>query len=290
MSVCGQSPLFIPTTVNAIVKNIDAVDVAATNLSCTNLTVKGNPISDVFQNVTATPGNTAFTGGVTADSITATTTTSGTLAVSGTTTLGVVNVNSLTASNAITSPTLNAGTVNASNNIIQTAGTTTLKATTADSLTVTNTSTLATITLNSPYLINLGGGLKLYGAVAMTGPTLSQTSAGAQPVIYTNTYTFSVTSTNIPLLSSTYFIGKLVVMVTATTTGLQGYGEYIVNKTTTTPTVTVFDATQQASWSSFTVTAASATALNVVVSQAAPNTPPTTVSPTLQLMFTAYDY
>lgn len=288
--MCGQSPLFVPTTVNAQIRNIDAVDVAATNLSCTNLTVKGNPISDVFQNVTATPGNTAFTGGVTADSITTTTTTSNTLAVSGTATLGVVNVNSLTASNAITSATLNAGTVNASNNIIQTAGTTTLKATTADSLTVTNTSTLATITLNSPYLINLGGGLKLYGAVAMTGPTLSQTSAGASPVVYTNTYTFSVTSTNIPLLSSTYFIGNLVVMVTATTTGLQAYGEYIVNKTTTTPTVTVFGATQQASWSSFTVTAAGATALNVVVSQAAPNTPPPTVSPTLQLMFTAYDY
>jgi hypothetical protein len=290
MSVCGQSPLFIPTTVNAIVKNIDAVDVAATNLSCTNLTVKGNPISDVFQNVTATPGNTAFTGGVTATSITATTTTSNTLAVSGTTTLGDVNVSSLTASNTVTSATLNAGAVNASSNIIQTAGTTTLKATTADSLTVTNTSTLATITLNSPYLINLGGGLKLYGAVAVTGPTLSQTSSGASPVVYTNTYTFSVTSTNLPILSSTNFIGKLVAMVTATTAGLQAYGEFVVNKGSTTPTVTVFDATQQNSWSSFTVTATSASALSVVVSQAAPNTPPATVTPTLQLMFTLYDF
>jgi hypothetical protein len=70
MSVCGQSPLFIPTTINAELRNIDAVDVAATNLSCTTLSVKGNPISDVFSNVTATAGTTTFTGAVVADSVT----------------------------------------------------------------------------------------------------------------------------------------------------------------------------------------------------------------------------
>ena len=180
------------------------------------------------------------------------------------------------------------GAATFSTNITQSAGTSALKATTADSLTVSGTSTLATVTLNSPYFINMGGSLKMYGAVPITAYTLSQTSTGSSPVIYTNTYTFSVTSTNMPLLSGTYIFGKLVVMVT--TTGQQGYGEYIINKTTTTPTVTVFDAVQNTSWSSLTVTGASATTLSVVVTQTNASTVPTVVTPTLQLMFTAYDY
>lgn len=68
--MCGQSPLFIPTTINAELRNVDAVDVAATNLSCTNFSIKGNPVSDVFSNVTATTGSTTFTGSVVADSMT----------------------------------------------------------------------------------------------------------------------------------------------------------------------------------------------------------------------------
>lgn len=73
MSVCGQSPLFIPTTVNAQIKNIDAVDVAATNISCTNLTVDGEPLSTVYQNIgSSTPGVTVFTGEVQAETVTIT--------------------------------------------------------------------------------------------------------------------------------------------------------------------------------------------------------------------------
>lgn len=69
--MCGQSPLYVPTTVNAILRNIDAVDCAATNVSCTNLTVKGEPISTAVQNMKgSTPGNTVFTGRVTADNMT----------------------------------------------------------------------------------------------------------------------------------------------------------------------------------------------------------------------------
>lgn len=69
--MCGQSPLYVPTTVNAILRNIDAVDCAATNVSCTNLTVQGEPISTAIQNMKgSTPGNTVFTGRVTADNAT----------------------------------------------------------------------------------------------------------------------------------------------------------------------------------------------------------------------------
>jgi len=65
MSLCGQSPLFVPTTVNAVIKNIDAVDVAATNLSCTNLTVGGNPVSGIWANIDSeTAGTTKFTGNI----------------------------------------------------------------------------------------------------------------------------------------------------------------------------------------------------------------------------------
>ena len=49
----------------ANVKNIDAVDVSATNISCDTLSVAGEPISNIWQNVTNTSvGFTQFTGNV----------------------------------------------------------------------------------------------------------------------------------------------------------------------------------------------------------------------------------
>jgi hypothetical protein len=70
MSLCGQSPLFVPTTVNAVLRNIDAVDCAATNISCTNLTVNGEPIGTSIQNMAgSTPGITVFTGDIKASNI-----------------------------------------------------------------------------------------------------------------------------------------------------------------------------------------------------------------------------
>lgn len=92
--------MYVPTTVNAVIKNIDAVDVAATSVSCTNLTVNGEPVSNVLTNIGSTSvGNTVFTGTVTATNLAAT--------------------SALTAAGDIT----------------QSAGSTTLKATTVDSLT-----------------------------------------------------------------------------------------------------------------------------------------------------------
>lgn len=68
---CGQMPVYIPTYVNLKVRNLDVVDVAAASVSCTKLTVQGNPVSDVFQNVIATPGVTQFVGDVVTNNLTA---------------------------------------------------------------------------------------------------------------------------------------------------------------------------------------------------------------------------
>lgn len=60
----------MPTTVNAVLRNIDAVDCAATNISCTNLTVGGQPVSTSIQNMAgSTAGNTVFNGKLVANNI-----------------------------------------------------------------------------------------------------------------------------------------------------------------------------------------------------------------------------
>jgi hypothetical protein len=61
-NICGVSP--VNQVINAYVRNIDAVDVAADSVSCTNLTVNGENISGLFQNVTSIPNKTTFTGNV----------------------------------------------------------------------------------------------------------------------------------------------------------------------------------------------------------------------------------
>jgi len=73
MNNCGTSPLFIPTTINCQIRNLDAVDVAATNISCDNLTIAGEPISTVLQNIgESSPNSTTFVGTVTADTLAST--------------------------------------------------------------------------------------------------------------------------------------------------------------------------------------------------------------------------
>lgn len=59
MNVCGVSPLTVQ------IRNLDAVDVAATNLSCDTLNINGEPVGDVLSNASATPGSTTFTGDLT---------------------------------------------------------------------------------------------------------------------------------------------------------------------------------------------------------------------------------
>lgn len=157
------------------------MDLAATNISTDTLSIGGNPISDVFQNVIASPGVTDFNGTVSADQITSSgTATVGTL-VASTTNAGSLSSTSITNTGSISTLSLGATTIVASGgvsgatltgtvatptqnsitkigtqtsfassgNISQTGGTTTLQATTATSLTtptlnVNNTATTTT--------------------------------------------------------------------------------------------------------------------------------------------------
>ncbi len=175
MNNCGTSPLFIPTTINCQIRNLDAVDVAATNISCDNLTIAGEPVSNVLQNIgESSPGQTVFTGDVEADSltsigavtaasITSTTTNAGALTASTITNTGSISTLDLgvtgtaTFSTNITQTSGTASlkatgvtTLGATGNIVQTGGATTLKATTADSITtagnISQTGTSATLT------------------------------------------------------------------------------------------------------------------------------------------------
>jgi hypothetical protein len=151
------------------------VDVAATNISCTTLSINGEPVSNILKNVGETSTNhTVFIGSVKADtleattsvltpSLTSTTTSAGALSCTSLVNSGSVSATSVTATGAITGATL-AGTVStatqnsitkigtqtsfavsgasalasvaASGNITQSAGTAQLKATTVDSLTI----------------------------------------------------------------------------------------------------------------------------------------------------------
>ena len=72
MNNCGSSAWLVPTNVELDTRDLEVRDLSATNISCSNLSVQGNPISDVFENVTASSGVTAFTGDVTADNVYAT--------------------------------------------------------------------------------------------------------------------------------------------------------------------------------------------------------------------------
>ena len=185
--MCGQSPLFVPTTINAMLRNIDVVDCAATNVSCTNLTVKGEPVSNVLTNIgSSAVGNTVFTGIVTADNFTTTgAVTAGSITTGNITSTGSLNLTNLTATGTIVAGTevsattltgtlstatqnnvtkigtqtslSNAGTLTQTGaatfatNITQSAGTSSLKAVTCDSISTTGniTQSAGTTTLNS---------------------------------------------------------------------------------------------------------------------------------------------
>jgi len=153
MNICGENLI-----VDLQIRNLDCVDVAATSMSCDNLTVNGNPISNVFQNVSAAPGSTSFTGSVIAQSLQSTgTLISPTATFSGDVSTGNLTSSSINSTGNITgtlatatqnnvtkvgtqtsltvSGTSTLASVTASGSITQSAGTTTLKATTVDSLT-----------------------------------------------------------------------------------------------------------------------------------------------------------
>jgi len=156
--VCGQSPLYVPTTINAVVKNIDAVDVAATSISCTNLTVNGEPVSNVLTNIgSSSVGTTAFDGTVTATNLTAT--------------------------SAVTAATVNAGSVSATGGAI-TGGSLTVTGSVAASNDVsgsTLTGTIATPTQNNITKIGTQTSLASSGNITQTGgtTTLLSTTVGS---------------------------------------------------------------------------------------------------------------
>ena len=197
--MCGQSPLYVPTTINAQIRNIDAVDVAATSISCTNLTVNGEPVSSVFQNIgSSTPGNTVFTGTLTADNFSTTgTTNTGAIVASSAnitgsgltastiTSTGTISALSVTATGdvsgatltgTIATPTQNSITkvgtqtslvvsgsttlasLSASGNITQSAGSTTLKTVTSDTNTISSGNTLAFAGTTAQQKVNLQSG------------------------------------------------------------------------------------------------------------------------------------
>lgn len=98
MNNCGSLPLFL----NCQIKNIDAVDVAATNISCTNLTVAGEPVSTILQNIgESSVGETVFTGDVEADSFTTTGAVTASSVTSGTTNAGALTCSSFSTSGSI---------------------------------------------------------------------------------------------------------------------------------------------------------------------------------------------
>jgi hypothetical protein len=118
---------------------------------------------------------------------------------------------------------------------------------------------------------------------------MTSSSTGSSPVYYTKTYTFTVTSTDLSLLSGSTLSGKMITIVAVSSGTLQAYSEHFINKLSTTPVLTEITSIANG-WSSLTVTAASATSLTVVVTQVAASTAPTTVSPTLTIQLLLCDY
>lgn len=87
----------------AQIKNIDAVDVSATNISCDTLSIAGEPVSTVLQNIgESSVGLTEFNGTVEADSLVATNTTTTNL------TSQITNAGALTASSISTTGSISA--------------------------------------------------------------------------------------------------------------------------------------------------------------------------------------
>ena len=187
MSLCGTSPLFVPTTINAQIRNIDAVDVAATNISCTNLTVGGEPISTVLQNLgESTPGTTVFAGNVTADSLT---------------TSGALNALS------ITSQTINAGVLTASS-LTATGSLSALSigvsgAVTAASVAATGAVTGASMTATGQITANIFAGTMTTGTQNSITKIGTQTSLASSGNITQSAGTTSLQATTVASLATT---------------------------------------------------------------------------------------
>lgn len=212
----------MPTTVNLQVRNLDAVDVAATNISCDTLSIFGNPVSQVLENASASAGVTTFTGNVTADTMTCNgAIETATLNASGAVTTGPLTSSSMTSTGSVSASsigvtgdisgatltgTLNTATQNnvtkigtqtsfaCSGTISQTAGSTTLQATTVSSL-----STTGNIAQTGTGVSNLGN------TTISTGNKLQFAGTAVQQKIdlYGGAYGLGVSSNQLNLVSPT---------------------------------------------------------------------------------------
>lgn len=209
MSLCGQSPLFVPTTVNAQIKNIDAVDVAATSVSCTNLTVNGVNWGNVLQNVASTSsGNTTFTG-----------------------TLGCT---SLAATASVTANDATIGTVNSTALYTGTVDSSLTSAGVLSSTSVTNSGAMTTGSFTSNAAATVGGnftnnGTATFGSTFLVkGTSTFKTDAATVPALYitpfSNRVGINTSNPGVPLEVQSTSTGTVLPVVnilasTNTTTG-----------------------------------------------------------------------
>lgn len=232
MNNCNTSPLYVPTTIIAQIKNIDAVDVAATNISCTNLTVAGDPVSTILQNLgESSAGVTVFEGNVTADSVTSNGAITTSTLTSGTTNAGVLSATSVAATGDVSGTTLT-GTLNTatqnnvtkigtqtsfatSGSITQTGGSATLLGTTVSSLTCSGDLTVDTNVLKVNSTTNRVG-------VNITTPTVDLDVVGAAKIsgnLNVDTSTLVVDATN----------NRVGVNTAAPTQALEVSGNVVIN-------------------------------------------------------------
>jgi hypothetical protein len=228
-NICGVSP--VNQVINAYVRNVDAVDVAADSVSCTHLTVNGENISGLFQNVTSIPNKTTFTGNVEATGFVAG---SNGIGVSGDLVVfppGKLRVNGNIEQSGVVTTTLKNTTVDN----LTAKGTTTLKTTTIEGdLTQTSAGTvvMTDVYLDSLYvaggteLVSLtSGGTTLNGTTTVTGnlgqtagtTSLKQLSVGGNIAQTTGTSTLKALTCDTLTLSSGGIITYTPVSVSVTT-------------------------------------------------------------------------
>lgn len=205
MSLCGQSPLFVPTTVNAQIRNIDAVTVDADDIFCKTLTINGEVVSSVLQNIeSSSAGVTVFDGEIQVDSLTSSgLLTTDTLTANDVTIANGVDTGSVTASGSVSGliGTFDSITaITTSGNIAQSAGTTSLQGTTVTSLTDT-------------------GNLTMSG----TSAALSQTGTSATASLKATTVTSLTTSGNITQSAGTTTLKRTVINADNTDNLLTAY-------------------------------------------------------------------
>lgn len=255
MNNCGSSAWLVPTNVELDTRDLEVRDLSATNISCSNLSVQGNPISDVFENVTASSGLTAFTGDVTADNVYATDEVTAANMTCGFLTTGVITSSSLTATGGITSSAAVSGaTLVASGNITQSAGTAALKAVTATSISNTGTLTQSgaatlTSTLNVSGTLTCANITQSSGTATLNTVTTSSLnctgsfSAGTfNPSNISNSGTLTQTgaatfSTNITQSAGTAAL-KAVTADSVSITGSLSAGSFSPNSISNTGTLT----------------------------------------------------